>query len=88
MTNKKITKQDLLSMCLGCDSCNSALYVHNGGSLYYTVNGRSFILIKRNNSIYTPYTFLEEYIYSNTIRITTTEELKKAMRHDYYLYDV
>lgn len=88
MTNKKITKQDLLSMCLGCDSCNSALYVHNGGSLYYTVNGRSFRLIKRDNSIYTPYTFLEEYIYSNTIRITTTEELKKAMRHDYYLYDV
>ncbi len=88
MTNKKITKQDLLSMCLGCDSCNSALYVHSGGSLIYEINGRSFILIKRDNSIYTPYTFLEEYIYSNTIRITTTEELKKAMRHDYYLYDV
>ena len=88
MTNKKITKQDLLSICLGCDSCNSALYVHSGGSLIYEINGRSFILIKRDNRAYTPYTFLEEYIISNIVRITTIEELKKAMRHDYYLYYV
>lgn len=88
MIKRKITKQDLLSICLGCDSCNSALYVSIYGSLYYNINGRSYILIKRDNCIYTPYTFLKEDPFSDAIRITTTEELKKAMRHDYYLYDV
>lgn len=88
MTNRKITKQDLLSICLGCDKCTSHLSVDVYGSIYCYMGMRSYVLVKKDNDSYPPYSFIEEDPFYETTRINTLEELKKAMRHVYYKYDV
>jgi len=87
MTNRKITKQDLLSICLGCSDCSGYLWEAYDGSIFYRTGNEWYILIKRNHTFHIPYTFIKNSGMQST-RITTTEELKKAMGHGYYLYDV
>jgi hypothetical protein len=87
MTNRKITKQDLLSICLGCSDCPGYLWKAYDGSILYRTGNEWYILLSRDHRFHVPYTFIKSIVIRST-RITTAEELKKAMRHDYYLYDV
>lgn len=96
MIGRKITAQDLLSLCLGCDECESNIYIASDGTIVVKVGNKSFWLRSITGVWSKPeeLTFTDGYhpMYqhnsSGSIKISTIEQLKKAMRHRYYRYSV
>lgn len=96
MKGRKITAQDLLSLCLGCDECESNIYIASDGTIVVKVGNKSFWL----RSITGVWLKFEELTFTDAhhhmyrpnslgnIKISTIEQLKNAMRHIYYRYSV
>ena len=92
MIGRKITAQDLLSLCLGCDECESNIYIANDGTIVVKVGNKSFWL--RSLGVRSKSEFTDDYYHMyqhnslGNIKISTIEQLKNAMRHRYYRYSV
>ena len=96
MIGRKITAQDLLPLCLGCDECESSIYIASDGTIVVKVGNKSFWLRSITGVWSKPeeLTFTDDYHHmyqhnsSGSIKISTIEQLKNAMRHRYYRYSV
>lgn len=96
MIGRKITAQDLLSLCLGCDECESSIYIASDGTIVVKVANKSFWLKSITGVWSKPeeLTFTDGYHHMyrpdspGNIKISTIEQLKNAMRYRYYRYSV
>ena len=87
MLNKKVTKEDLLSLCLGCANCEG-VWVAKDGTIIIPLNNKIYWL--RSTGWKDALHFCNDgtYITSEKSKIPTTEKLKEAMRHNFYNYNV
>ena len=87
--NKKITKEDLLALCLGCESCKG-VWVDRGGTIIVPINNKTYWLRSTGWGVEYSLRFCSDgdYTTSEKSKISTIEKLKEAMRHKLYNYNV
>jgi hypothetical protein len=86
--NRQVTKEDLLALCLGCESCKG-VWLTSNGTIVVPINKVNYWLRSFNCST-KPLEFYSDGLYDNAVesKINNIEELKKAMRHHWYGYSV
>lgn len=88
MLNKKVTKEDLLALCLGCVNCKG-IWVDEDGTIIVPMDGKIYWL-KSTGWEQESLHFCDDgyYVKTKKTKINNTEELKEAMRHHWYKYNV
>lgn len=87
MIGRKITAQDLLSLCLGCGECKG-VFVEEDGTLSIHIDNGNDLWLRNDTHGEESLTFSKGRAQRDSTKINTVDELKEAMRHYYYKYDV